>query len=100
MEKNYDVHVKQKMCRFRSSCICPKYHPGLCSPFIHSVVSNDSVSGVKVLIRLPGCISLYPNTFFSWCRLYAEIRYYYICTQHRLKYSALIKVRKWLLVDV
>ena len=34
-----------KMHRFRSSCPCAKYHPGFCSPFIHSVVSNDSVSG-------------------------------------------------------
>ena len=33
-----------KICRFRSSCACPKYHLGLCSPFIHSVVSNESVS--------------------------------------------------------
>ena len=33
------------MCRLRSSCTCAKYHPGLCSPFILSVVSNDSVSG-------------------------------------------------------
>ena len=24
---------------------CKKYHPGVCSPFIHSVVSNDSVNG-------------------------------------------------------
>ena len=31
-----------KMCRFRSSCTFAKYN---CSPFIHSVVSNDSVSG-------------------------------------------------------
>ena len=28
-----------------SSCACVKYYPGLWSPFIHSVVSNDSVSG-------------------------------------------------------
>ena len=33
-----------KICRFRSSWACSKYHPGLCSSFIHSVVSNDSVS--------------------------------------------------------
>ena len=33
-----------KMRRFISSCGCPMYHLGLCSPFIHSVVSNDSVS--------------------------------------------------------
>ena len=32
-----------KKCRFRSSCTCAKYHLGLCSPFIHSVVSSDSV---------------------------------------------------------
>ena len=31
-----------KMCRFRSSCTCTKYHPGFCSPFIHSIVSNGS----------------------------------------------------------
>ena len=30
---------------FKSSCPCAKYHPGLCSPFIHIVVSNNSVSG-------------------------------------------------------
>ena len=29
----------RKICRYRSSCAC------LCSPLIHSVVSNDSVSG-------------------------------------------------------
>ena len=34
-----------KMDRFRSFCACAKYHLGLCSPFIHFVVSNDSVSG-------------------------------------------------------
>ena len=32
-----------KMCWLRSSCIYAKYHLGLCSPFTHSVVSNDSV---------------------------------------------------------
>ena len=38
-----------KMCRFRSSCACAKYHPGLCSPCIYSIdlVSNDSVSGQR-----------------------------------------------------
>ena len=33
-----------KIQRFRSSCTLAKY-PGLCTPFIHSVVSNVSVSG-------------------------------------------------------
>ena len=34
-----------KTPRFRSYSICAKYHPGLFSPFIHSVISHDSVSG-------------------------------------------------------
>ena len=34
-----------KIGRVKSSCTCTKYHPGLCSPFIHSVISNDSVKG-------------------------------------------------------
>ena len=33
-----------RMCIFRSSYACAMYHLGLCSSFIHSVVSNDSVS--------------------------------------------------------
>ena len=35
-----------KMRRFRSSCACAK-HPDFCSPFIHLVVSNDSVIGQR-----------------------------------------------------
>ena len=35
----------RKMHRFRSSCTYAKYHLGLCSPCIHSLVFNDSVSG-------------------------------------------------------
>ena len=41
----HEAKMMWKMCRFRSSCTCSKYHPGFCSPFIYSVVSNDSVSG-------------------------------------------------------
>ena len=37
--------VPLKMNRFRSSGACTKYLPGLCSPFIQSLVSNDSISG-------------------------------------------------------
>ena len=33
-----------KMHRFRSSCTCAEYQSGICSPFIHSVVSNYFVS--------------------------------------------------------
>ena len=33
-----------KMRRLRPSCTCAKYHPCFCSPFIYSVVSNDSDS--------------------------------------------------------
>ena len=35
----------RKMRRIRSSYACAKYHTGLCSLFIHCVVSNDFVSG-------------------------------------------------------
>ena len=35
----------RKMRRFRSSCACAEYHPGLCSLYMYSVVSNDSVRG-------------------------------------------------------
>ena len=35
----------RKMRRFRSSCACAKYHPGLFYPFIQSGVSNGHVSG-------------------------------------------------------
>ena len=35
----------RKMIRFRSFCTCEKNHTGIFSKFIHSVVSNDSVSG-------------------------------------------------------
>ena len=34
----------RKMHRFKSFCVYAKYHPGLCSSFMHSAVSNDSVS--------------------------------------------------------
>ena len=34
-----------KMHRFRSFCPCAKYYQRLCSPFIHSVVSDDSGRG-------------------------------------------------------
>ena len=38
VEQNLPLNM-HKMCRFRSSCTCAKYHPGLCSPFMQSVVS-------------------------------------------------------------
>ena len=38
----FNIH---KTRRLRSSCACSKYYLGLCSLFIHSVVSNDSISG-------------------------------------------------------
>ena len=34
-----------KIPRFRWSCACANYHPGFCPPFIHSILSNDCVSG-------------------------------------------------------
>ena len=35
----------RKMRILKASCECAKYHPGLCSPFMHSVKSDDSGSG-------------------------------------------------------
>ena len=32
-------------CRFKLSCACAKYDLGIRSQFVHSVISNDSVSG-------------------------------------------------------
>ena len=37
--------VPSNMRRFRSSCACAKYQPGLWSPLINSSISNDSLSG-------------------------------------------------------
>ena len=34
-----------KMCGFILSCTCAKSHPGICSPWKHSTLSNDSVCG-------------------------------------------------------
>ena len=39
------VVEQHKMRRFRSSCACAKYHPGLCFLFTHHIVSSDSISG-------------------------------------------------------
>ena len=35
----------RKMRSLRSSCACAKYHQAICSQFIHSAVSHDSVNG-------------------------------------------------------
>ena len=37
----------RKICGFTSPCACAKYHPGIRSPFIRSIVSNDSVRGQR-----------------------------------------------------
>ena len=35
----------RKVYNFKLSCTCAKSHAGICSPFMHFIVSNDSVSG-------------------------------------------------------
>ena len=45
MPREKEPSTMRKMCQFAYSCTCAKSHPGLCSQFIHSVVSNESVSG-------------------------------------------------------
>ena len=64
-----------KLRRLRSSCICTKYHPGVCSPFIHSRVSNDFVGGQWRSCSDCGCtgwstlpLSAYAGRYaFTWC---------------------------------
>ena len=68
-----------KMRRFRSSCVGAKYHPGFCSPFIHSVVSNHSVSGQRWLRSGP-LVRLCPETGFRmalpiWSKLKLDTIY-------------------------
>ena len=75
--------IKRKKClqtcvkfRFRSSCTCAKNNLGLCSPFIHSVVSNDSVSiqwrawsectYAQAYLGLH-CPQILEATLFTWC---------------------------------
>ena len=43
----------RKIRRFRSPCACAKYYLGICSSFIYSKMSSDSVSGQRRL--LPDC---------------------------------------------
>ena len=40
------LRICAAICAVGSSCACAKYHPGLCSPFIHSIVANESISGL------------------------------------------------------
>ena len=42
--KNMSLSMR-KMRGFRSSCACSKYNSGLCSLFIHYIVSIDSING-------------------------------------------------------
>ena len=62
-------------CAVRSSCTCTKNHLGLCSPFIYSVVSNDSVSwqwrpwsdctDVQAQLDLP-CLHMLEDVFTAY----------------------------------
>ena len=68
----------RKIRRFRSSCAWTKYeyHPGICFPFIHSVVANDSVSRQRMrrlIWAFAVCICL--KTRFGMARiiLFADV---------------------------
>ena len=37
----------RKMCGLTSSCACARSRTGICSPLMHSIESNDSVSGLR-----------------------------------------------------
>ena len=45
--KRKDVFEHARNAQFGSSSACTNYPTGLCFPFIHSVLSNDSVSGQR-----------------------------------------------------
>ena len=65
---------------FASSCACDKYNLGICSPFIHYVVSNDSASGqspdqtVRMWILIWAfAVCIDPKTRFRMARPYIYI---------------------------
>ena len=83
----------RKLRRFRSSCECAMYHPGLCFPFIHFVVSNDSVceqwrfwwdcadAKAGLQLRFP---HMREDSFFTWRDPYDKqcvwIFFAFLCT--------------------
>ena len=76
-------HLKDAQnVKIRSSCTGTKYHPGLCSPFIHSEVSNDTIIGGqwrKAPIRLCRLICVFAvhiilKTSFHMVRLILSLK--------------------------
>ena len=70
-----------KMHRFRSSCASAKYHPHLCSPFIHSEVSNDSVR------RQWRCCPHMPKITFSYRVAQIGMKSIFTAPQRNLPYD-------------
>ena len=79
-------HLKDAQnVKIRSSCTGTKYHPGLCSPFIHSEVSNDTIIGGqwrKAPIRLCRLICVFAvhiilKTSFHMVRLILSLKVLY-----------------------
>ena len=70
------VKKARAMCRFISACACTRSYPGIFSLLIHSLVSNESVSGqrrhwsdradAQVVLAFP--IRLCPKTIFRMAR--------------------------------
>ena len=60
----------RKMRRLISSCACAKDRPGICSPFIDSVVFNDYAGGQPTLIRLCACADWSGPWMFAYARRY------------------------------
>ena len=79
-----------KMRRFRSSCACAKYHPGLYSPFFHSVVftvvDSEDLNQIARMRRLiwTYVVRICPKTRFRRARpIYYVIVPY---TTHSFRY--------------
>ena len=65
----------RKMCRFTSSCAC-RSHLGLCSPFLHSIVSNKSWQQMPYQTAYLQsdlglcCPWMFGRYIFAWCGWY------------------------------
>ena len=94
-----------KMHWFRSFCASAKYSQGLYSPFIHSVVSNDSVSGqwrssldcTDVQADLGLCCLHIPKDTFShgMAQMKTFVNYLWICEENKFKG----KILRWKILD-
>ena len=93
----YGPHHAKTWLRAYAKCedSCAKYHSDLCSPFMHSVVSDDSVRTVKALIRLRGYAGWSGTLPVAYARRHVFVRAQPIRAYANIEYpdqSARIKI--------